>query len=208
VRETEVFGQPRIALYAATSAADADFTAKIVRVTSNGRAEFLSIGIARSSWLFREAGYAADQDSCVGVHAGADLICARSGGAAAAGDCQLGISSLRSQSFDRYSRAACGQLELGRSTQQVLHSRPIPSHSICRSKESRMVRHEGKAVPEIALEGVSKRYRNAAVALEDISLTVERGEFVTFSRTLGLRQIDAAEAGFRAEPGERRHRCK
>ena len=35
-------------------------------------------------------------------------------------------------------------------------------------------------VPEIALQGVSKRYRNAAVALEDISLTVERGEFVTF----------------------------
>jgi len=37
-----------------------------------------------------------------------------------------------------------------------------------------------KQVPEIALEGVSKRFRNAAVALEDISLTVERGEFVTF----------------------------
>jgi NitT/TauT family transport system ATP-binding protein len=35
-------------------------------------------------------------------------------------------------------------------------------------------------VPEIALQSVSKRYRNAAVALEGISLTVERGEFVTF----------------------------
>jgi NitT/TauT family transport system ATP-binding protein len=35
-------------------------------------------------------------------------------------------------------------------------------------------------VPEIALDGVSKRYRNAAIALQDISLTVERGEFVTF----------------------------
>ena len=35
-------------------------------------------------------------------------------------------------------------------------------------------------VPEIALHGVTKRYRNAAVALEDISLTVNRGEFVTF----------------------------
>jgi NitT/TauT family transport system ATP-binding protein len=38
----------------------------------------------------------------------------------------------------------------------------------------------GKSVPEIAFNGVCKRYRNAAVALEDISLTVERGEFVTF----------------------------
>jgi NitT/TauT family transport system ATP-binding protein len=35
-------------------------------------------------------------------------------------------------------------------------------------------------VPEIALHGVSKRYRNAAAALEGISLTIERGEFVTF----------------------------
>jgi NitT/TauT family transport system ATP-binding protein len=33
-------------------------------------------------------------------------------------------------------------------------------------------------VPEIAISGVSKRFRKAAVALEDISLTVERGEFV------------------------------
>jgi NitT/TauT family transport system ATP-binding protein len=36
------------------------------------------------------------------------------------------------------------------------------------------------SVPEIALEGVSKRYGNAATALQDISLTVNRGEFVTF----------------------------
>ena len=33
-RETEIFGQPRIRLFAVTSAAQADFTAKIVRVTS------------------------------------------------------------------------------------------------------------------------------------------------------------------------------
>ena len=60
-RETEFFGYPRVKLYAVTSAAHADLTAKLVRVTANGRAEFLSIGVARSSWLFREAGYAADQ---------------------------------------------------------------------------------------------------------------------------------------------------
>jgi len=39
--------------------------------------------------------------------------------------------------------------------------------------------HSG-SIPDIALSSVTKRYRNAAVALEDISLTVERGEFVTF----------------------------
>ena len=39
-----------------------------------------------------------------------------------------------------------------------------------------MVSGVERSVPEIALEGVSKRYRNAAVALEGISLNVERGE--------------------------------
>jgi NitT/TauT family transport system ATP-binding protein len=41
--------------------------------------------------------------------------------------------------------------------------------------------NEGKgAIPEIALQGVTKRFRNAALAIQNISITVERGEFVTF----------------------------
>jgi NitT/TauT family transport system ATP-binding protein len=43
-----------------------------------------------------------------------------------------------------------------------------------------MVTDSRKSVPEIAFHGVGKRYRNAAAALQGISLTVERGEFVTF----------------------------
>ena len=43
-----------------------------------------------------------------------------------------------------------------------------------------MVTETSKTVPDVACDGVSKRYRNAAVALEGISLTVGRGEFVTF----------------------------
>jgi NitT/TauT family transport system ATP-binding protein len=35
------------------------------------------------------------------------------------------------------------------------------------------------AIPEIALQGVTKRYRNAALALENVSLNIRRGEFVT-----------------------------
>jgi NitT/TauT family transport system ATP-binding protein len=42
-----------------------------------------------------------------------------------------------------------------------------------------MVTATTSTVPEIAFNGVTKRYRNAAVALESISLIVERGEFVT-----------------------------
>ncbi|MGA7858651.1 MAG: ABC transporter ATP-binding protein [Terracidiphilus sp.] len=43
-----------------------------------------------------------------------------------------------------------------------------------------MVNPNSGSIPEIALNSVSKRYRNAAVALEGISLNVERGEFITF----------------------------
>jgi NitT/TauT family transport system ATP-binding protein len=43
-----------------------------------------------------------------------------------------------------------------------------------------MVGEHTQAVPEIALQAVTKRFRNEAVALQDISLTVQRGEFVTF----------------------------
>ena len=42
-----------------------------------------------------------------------------------------------------------------------------------------MVETASGPIPEIALERVAKRYRNAAVALQNISLTVQRGEFVT-----------------------------
>ncbi len=43
-----------------------------------------------------------------------------------------------------------------------------------------MVGREAVSVPEISLQSVTKRFKNAAVALENISLDVQRGEFVTF----------------------------
>jgi NitT/TauT family transport system ATP-binding protein len=43
-----------------------------------------------------------------------------------------------------------------------------------------MVTQPAPAIPEIALSGVSKRFRSGTLALENISLNVERGEFVTF----------------------------
>jgi putative CocE/NonD family hydrolase len=49
-----VFGRPKVELYAKTSAAHADLTAKLVRVLASGRAEFCCIGIARSSALFAD----------------------------------------------------------------------------------------------------------------------------------------------------------
>ncbi len=55
-----VFGAPHVVLYCATSSAHTDFTAKLVRVRPGGAAEFICIGIARSSVLFADGGYAAD----------------------------------------------------------------------------------------------------------------------------------------------------
>ncbi len=58
--QTEIFGHPRVSIYAITSAGRSDFTAKLVHVTTDGRAEFVSIGIARSCWLFAREAYRAD----------------------------------------------------------------------------------------------------------------------------------------------------
>ncbi len=53
-----IFGSPQVELHCATSAASADFVAKLICVRPNGEAIFLTIGIARSSALFKE--YSAD----------------------------------------------------------------------------------------------------------------------------------------------------
>lgn len=56
-----VFGTPRVVLFCTTSSAHSDFTAKLVRVRPNGGAEFICIGIARSSSLFAGKNYIADK---------------------------------------------------------------------------------------------------------------------------------------------------
>ncbi|HVU48307.1 MAG TPA: ABC transporter ATP-binding protein [Terracidiphilus sp.] len=43
-----------------------------------------------------------------------------------------------------------------------------------------MVTRGDGTIPEIALDGVGKKFRGAAAVLQNISLDVERGEFVTF----------------------------
>jgi NitT/TauT family transport system ATP-binding protein len=43
-----------------------------------------------------------------------------------------------------------------------------------------MVRNDAGQVAEIQLRNVGKRFRGASVAIENLSLTVDRGEFVTF----------------------------
>jgi putative CocE/NonD family hydrolase len=126
-REMEIFGHPRIRLFATTSAAHADFTAKLVRVTSNGRAEFICIGIARSSWLFRHTTYPPDR-----VHEW-EFTLEPTAFVLGAGECiRLEIASSAFPLYDRNpSTAAPPHLADNwnwvRSTQQVLHTAEHPS---------------------------------------------------------------------------------
>ena len=55
------FGTPRISLFCSSSCSFTDFTAKLVRVRPDGSAEFICIGIARSTRLFAQAGYKRNQ---------------------------------------------------------------------------------------------------------------------------------------------------
>lgn len=55
-----IFGTSRVVLFCSTSSAHTDLTAKLVRVRPNGTADFICIGIARSSWLFANGNYSAD----------------------------------------------------------------------------------------------------------------------------------------------------
>jgi putative CocE/NonD family hydrolase len=59
-----LFGHPEVEIYCSTSADCADLVAKLIRVTPHGRAEFVCIGIARSTYLFNGSSYAADRVHC------------------------------------------------------------------------------------------------------------------------------------------------
>jgi putative CocE/NonD family hydrolase len=127
LREMEIFGHPRIKLFAATSAAHADFTAKIVRVNSAGRAEFLSISIARSSWMFGSAGYAGDR-----IHALEFTLEPVSFVLAQGERLRLEIASSAFPLYDRNPSTAIPPQDADnwkwlRSTQQILHSMDYPS---------------------------------------------------------------------------------
>jgi putative CocE/NonD family hydrolase len=126
-RATEILGQPRIMLFAVTSAAHADFTAKLVCVKTNGRAEFLSIGNARSSWLFRETGYAADE-----VHRWEFTLEPIAFELAPGERLRLEVASSAFPLYDRNPSTAvtpqhADNWNWGRSTQQVLHGAALPS---------------------------------------------------------------------------------
>jgi putative CocE/NonD family hydrolase len=124
---THIFGQPRVTLYAATSAFRADFTAKLVRVTALGRAEFISIGIARSSYLFRETGYESDAVQCWRFSLDPTSVVIAPGESL-----RLEIASSAFPLYDRNPSTEVAPQDADnwnwqRSTQQIWHSKDYPS---------------------------------------------------------------------------------
>jgi putative CocE/NonD family hydrolase len=122
-RSVRILGTPSVTLYCATSSAHTDFTAKLVRVRPSGCAQFICMGIARSSWLFRHATYQADEinkwyfhlepTSCL-FDAGDRIRLEVASSAFPLYDCNpgSGVSSCRATSWD-----------WRRSTQMVYHDR-------------------------------------------------------------------------------------
>jgi putative CocE/NonD family hydrolase len=121
-----LFGSPRVVLFAATSAASADLTAKLVRVFANGRAEFVSIGIARSSFLFG-TDYAPDR-----IHRWEFTLEPTSCVFAAGQQLRLEIAGCAFPLYDRNPSSALKPSLLSpwnwqRSTHQLLHDATHPS---------------------------------------------------------------------------------
>jgi uncharacterized protein len=122
-----ILGRPRVVLYCTTSVANADFTAKLVRLRPSGAAEFVCMGIARSSWLFRGSGYSADR-----IHLW-DFDLEPTSCRFESGDCiRLEVASSAFPLYDRNPGgevAACRATpwDWRRSTQIVFHDRPRPS---------------------------------------------------------------------------------
>jgi uncharacterized protein len=122
-----IFGSPRLTLYCVTSAAHADFTGKLVRLRPGGQADFVCIGIARSSYLFRESGYAADAIHCWQIEL-EPTSCVF-----AAGDAiRLEVASSAFPLYDRNPSTAvqpwvADSWNWQRSTQMVLHDAEHPS---------------------------------------------------------------------------------
>jgi putative CocE/NonD family hydrolase len=122
-----IFGTPRIAVYCTSSSACTDFTAKLLRVRSDGVAEFICFGIARSSFLFGRGGYAPDK-----VHRWDFSLEPTSCTFAAGERIRLEVASSAFPLYDRNPGSAVPSChatswDWRRSTQMVYHNAVYPS---------------------------------------------------------------------------------
>ena len=193
-----VFGIPQVVLHCATSSAHTDFTAKLVRVRPNGAAEFICIGIARSSWPFCRNGIHRRQSSSLAVFAGADFVPLRRGGSHPPGNCEQRVSAVRPQSRQPTYLLAARRRGTGSARRRsftttarrsALHL-PVSRTEFRRSlRGHRAARDEPRsAAPMIEIADVTKRYGNAASGARLPSIC-------TSSRTSSSRLIGPSGCG-------------
>jgi uncharacterized protein len=122
-----ILGSPQLTLYCATSASHADFTGKLIRLRPGGQADFVCIGIARSSYLFRDSVYRADAIHCW------EISLEPTSCVFAAGDAiRLEVASSAFPLYDRNPSTGvqpwlADSWNWQRSTQMVLHDAEHPS---------------------------------------------------------------------------------
>jgi putative CocE/NonD family hydrolase len=127
VRSLRVLGAPRVVIHCRTSRTHSDLTAKLVRLRPDGVAEFICIGIARSSWLFGHA-HSLDTDVPTWSFSLEPTSCIF-----AVGECLR--LELASSAFPLYDRnpgtdvpsCRATSWEWSRSTQTVYHNADYPS---------------------------------------------------------------------------------
>ena len=61
VHPQRVVGAPKVRIFSTSSSPSADLAVKLVRMGADGRTTNICHGIARSSWLFRDSGFKADE---------------------------------------------------------------------------------------------------------------------------------------------------
>ena len=164
-----ILGSPKLTLYCVTSAAHADLTGKLIRLRPGGQADFVCIGIARSSYLFRESGYHADAVYCWQIELEPTSCVFAAGDAIRLEVASSAFPLLRQESIHRSAALAGGFLELA-----ALY----PDAAARRGASLPAGTSSGDPVM-LTLSKVSKRYGNSPPVLEQIDLTIAKGEFVS-----------------------------
>ena len=130
-KDLEVIGPVRVVLYAATSAPDTDFTAKLVDVFPDGRAQILTDGILRARYR-----HSLEKEKLMrpGVISKLTIDAGVTGNVFLRGhSIRLEISSSNFPRFDRNpntGRPIAGETELRNAHQTIYHDAAHPSHLV------------------------------------------------------------------------------
>ncbi len=198
-----IFGTPQCRSIAPRLPAHADFTAKLVRVRPGGAAEFICIGIARSSWLFAESGYIADRVHLWEFDLEPTSCFFAAGDSHSSGDRRQRFSALRPQS--RHGRALVPRHVLGLAALDAdrLPRREAPLRALFAGERAWRMNGANLA-PQIEISVRQQALRQHRPVLEGIDLTIAQGRIRQPHRSFGLRQIDGPQTDLGTDVSDHR----